>query len=145
MSSRHVHFLLFGAPRSGNYFRGTPARSGLTWVIVSQNSSSTFSFDSPTTSTFGTPASTRRTLREPVGLVAVEVDPFDAVAVTAARRHHVHRRHRRPRLRWGGFNVPAPDGRVRQPVPDIAGGNRNRSKARFPCGHHCERKSIPYG
>ena len=45
----------------GNYFRGTPARSALTWVIVSQNSSSTFSRDKPTTSTLGTPASSRRT------------------------------------------------------------------------------------
>ena len=47
--------------RVENYFRGTPARSALTWVIVSQNSSSTFSLDRPTTSTFGTPASSRRT------------------------------------------------------------------------------------
>ena len=35
-------------------------------------------------------------LREPVRLVAVQVDPFDALAVAAARRHHKHRRHRRP-------------------------------------------------
>ena len=36
-----------------------PARSALTWVITSQNSSSTFSFDRPTTSIFGTPATFR--------------------------------------------------------------------------------------
>ena len=47
MSSRHAHFLPSDARKSGNYFRGTPARSALTWVIVSQNSSSTFSFDRP--------------------------------------------------------------------------------------------------
>src|SRR5271166_2162094 len=34
-------------------------------------------------------------LRKPIGLVAVEVDPFDAVGVATARRHHIHRRHRR--------------------------------------------------
>src|SRR6516165_2439155 len=33
-------------------------------------------------------------LGEPVGLLAVEVDPFDAVGVAATHGHHVHRRHR---------------------------------------------------
>ena len=40
---------------------GLPASSALTWVTVSQKISSTFSFDRPTTSIFGTPASSRRT------------------------------------------------------------------------------------
>jgi len=34
-------------------------------------------------------------LFEPIRLVRVEVDPLDAIGVTAARRHHIHRRHRR--------------------------------------------------
>src|SRR5258705_5166642 len=33
-------------------------------------------------------------LGEPVGLLGVEVDPLDAVGIPAARRDHVHRRHR---------------------------------------------------
>src|ERR1700756_2254741 len=40
MSSRHAHLFPQSARRSGNHFRGTPARSALPWVIVSQNSSS---------------------------------------------------------------------------------------------------------
>ena len=44
----------------GSNVLGMPARSALTWVITSHNSSSTFSFDTPTTSTLGTPASSRR-------------------------------------------------------------------------------------
>jgi hypothetical protein len=42
-------------------FLWTPARSARAWVTASQNISSTFSFDRPTTSIFGTPASSRRT------------------------------------------------------------------------------------
>ena len=61
MSSRHAHLFPSSARNHGNYFRGTPARSARTWVIVSQNSSSTLSLDSPTTSTLGTPANSRRT------------------------------------------------------------------------------------
>ena len=49
-------FLSICCMESGIYFLGTPARSARTWVMVSQNSSSTFSLDRPTTSTFGTPA-----------------------------------------------------------------------------------------
>ena len=47
MSSRHAHFFPSAARNSGSHFLGTPARSALTWVTVSQNSSSTFSFDTP--------------------------------------------------------------------------------------------------
>ena len=47
MSSRHAHFFPSTARKSGNYFLGTPASSALTWVIVSQKISSTFSFDRP--------------------------------------------------------------------------------------------------
>src|SRR6516164_1920592 len=61
MSSHHAHFFLLVTYESGNYFLGTPARSALTWVIVSQNSSSTFSRDRPTTSTRGVPVNSRRT------------------------------------------------------------------------------------
>ena len=46
---------------SGSYFLGTPARSALIWVTVSQKISSTLSLDRPTTSTRGTPATSRRT------------------------------------------------------------------------------------
>jgi hypothetical protein len=38
---------------NGIYFLGTPANSALTCVMVSQNSSSTFSLDRPTTSILG--------------------------------------------------------------------------------------------
>src|SRR6476619_3525502 len=61
MSSRHNQFFPSSARRGRNHFRGTPARSALTWVIVSQKSSSTFSLDRPTTSTLGRPANSRRT------------------------------------------------------------------------------------
>src|SRR6516225_6312358 len=61
MSNYHAHLFLLVTQMGGNYFRGTPARSALTWVIVSQNSSSTLSFDRPATSTLGIPASSRRT------------------------------------------------------------------------------------
>jgi len=37
MSSRHAQLFPFRAQNSGNYFRSTPARSALTWVIVSQH------------------------------------------------------------------------------------------------------------
>ena len=61
MSSRYAHFFPSAARNSGSYFLGTPARSARTWVTVSQKISSTFSLDRPTTSIFGTPASSRRT------------------------------------------------------------------------------------
>ena len=47
MSNHHAQVFLSVTQLSGNYFRGTPARSALTWVIVSQNSSSTFSRTAP--------------------------------------------------------------------------------------------------
>jgi hypothetical protein len=43
MSSRYTRFFPSTALGSGSYFLGAPARSALTWVIVSQNSFSTFS------------------------------------------------------------------------------------------------------
>ena len=52
-------------------------------------------------------------LGEPVRLVAVEVDPFDAVALAATRRDHEHRRHRRPPSPLVGFSLTAP----RRPRP----------------------------
>ena len=61
MSSCYADFFPSNARSSGSYFLGTPARSALTSVMVSQTSSSTFSLDSPTTSTLGTPVSSRRT------------------------------------------------------------------------------------
>ena len=61
MSSNYARCFPSTGRNGGSYFLGTPARSALTWLMVSQNSSSTFSFDRPTTSTFGTPASSRRT------------------------------------------------------------------------------------
>src|SRR6185312_3723450 len=54
-------FLSIRRRDSGSYFLGTPARSARTWVTASQKISSTFSLDRPTTSTFGTPVSSRRT------------------------------------------------------------------------------------
>ena len=39
-------------------------------------------------------------LREPVRLLGFHVDPLDAVALAAARRHHIHRVIAAPRLRW---------------------------------------------
>ena len=44
------------------FFLWIPARSALTWVMVSQNSSSTFSLDRPATSTLGVPSSRRTTV-----------------------------------------------------------------------------------
>ena len=215
MSSRHARFFPPSAQSSGSYFLGTPARSALTWVTVSQKSSSTFSLDSPTTSILGTPASSRRTtlasgsaspvhhswrmakssnrspssvcrnpprrladrdarpplrapvrpvvgarrgpdlpflhlhrfhgrntvvvLGEPVGLVTVEVDPLDAVAVAAARRHHVYRRHRRLPVSAGGLQSAI----SRWPRPTNRAGHRReatrrRSTAKLAFGHHCE-------
>ncbi len=61
MSSCHGRLFPFAERTNGIYFLGTPARSARTWVIVSQKISSTFSFDKPTTSTFATPATSRRT------------------------------------------------------------------------------------
>lgn len=60
-------------------------------------------------------------LGKPVGLVVFEVDPFNAVAVAAARRDHVHRRHRRLAGPPVDFSLTAPDGRVRQTGRDVAG------------------------
>ncbi len=189
-----------------------PARSALTWVIVSQKVSSIFSLDRPTTSTLDIPrvcdappwrpAGRRRSTilggcrshravvvagvpqqsatlaggdaptippasrgrRGPGGarsaiprpgpvrraqcrcspgrtrrLVAVKVDPFDAVVVAlpavtctvviAASR-----------VRWRlDLSVPAPDGPVRQTVGDIVGGNRRRSaRPGLPSINHYE-------
>src|SRR6185503_19865900 len=64
-------------------------------------------------------------LGEPVRLVAVEIDPFDAVALAATRRHHIHRRHRRPPSPLVGLSLPAPDGHVRQ----TGAGDRGRQLA----------------
>src|SRR6185369_12127534 len=42
MSSQYAPFVPSATRKSGTYFFATTARSALTWVIVSQNSSSTF-------------------------------------------------------------------------------------------------------
>ncbi len=60
MSSHYAYFVPSAARNSGSYFLGTPARSARTWVTASQKVSSTLSLDRPTTSTFGTLASSRR-------------------------------------------------------------------------------------
>jgi len=43
----------------------------------------------------------------------IEVDPLDAVAIATARRHHIHRRHRRPPFLLVGLILPLADGHVR--------------------------------
>src|SRR5262249_9580612 len=58
-------------------------------------------------------------LRERIHLVAVQVDPLDAVGVAAARRHHIHRRHRRlPHPLVPALSPPSPDGSVRTSSTD---------------------------
>jgi hypothetical protein len=46
----------------GSSFSGIPARSGRTWVIVSEIGPATFYSDRPTTSIFGSSATSRRTI-----------------------------------------------------------------------------------
>ena len=116
MSSRHARFVPSVAENSGSYFLWTPARSARTWVIVSQNI----------------------VLGEPVRLVAVEVDPFDAVAIAAARRDHVHRRHRRPRLSWLLDSVcQQPMATCDKSVRDTVAGNRRKPVRSVAMNHHC--------
>src|SRR4029077_15123788 len=72
MSSCHAPFFPSPARRGGNHFRGTPIRSGLTWVIVSQKQL-LHPFIPP---------------RQPASLGAippVEINPRDAVGVAAGR------------------------------------------------------------
>ena len=108
MSSRHAQFFPSSAGRGRNHFRGTPARSALTWVIASQNSC-TLSFERPATSTLGTPASSRRTtlgLRECTAglpfladvevvsaLVVAGVPQLTARLLTGIRAHHAARQY----------------------------------------------------
>ena len=61
--------------------------------------------------------------REPVGLIAVKVDPLDAIGVATARRHHIHRRHRCLRLGCCGSVSQHP-----MAMPDK------------PCGRACGRR-----
>ena len=84
MSSLYAHFIPSVAQNIGSYFSGIPARSARTWVIVSQNSSSTYSLDRPTTSSFGTPATSRRTTLGSGGVSPVH--HYSRIAKEATRR-----------------------------------------------------------
>ena len=91
-------------------------------------------------------------LREAVCLVAVEVDPFDAVAVAAARRYRIHHRHHRlpfAIVSWTlGCLHPSPVG---QPRRDVLMRNSPRSRVEVchrppKCEtHHAEIVSILMG
>ena len=78
-------------------------------------------------------------LGELVCLFAVEVDPFDAVALAATRRHHVHRRHRRPPFPLVGSSLTAPDHHVRQTTATSRQAtDGNRCRRVLPSVIHCE-------
>src|SRR6478752_10711989 len=95
MSSYHAYFSPYGARKNGNQFRDNPARSALTWSIVSENISSTFSRDRPATSTPGYSGPVRRALpwssgrRRPPPLLAGEVVKPFALVVSAVTTYTV--------------------------------------------------------
>ena len=85
MSSLYAHFIPSVAQKYWKLFLGNPRQVGpYLGDRVPRNSSSTYSLDRPTTSTFGTPATSRRTTLGSGGVSPVH--HYSRIAKEATRR-----------------------------------------------------------